>query len=490
MLAGRKSHALLALATFVACGSASAYDLIPLWEARLVDARGEHDSFYTTYFNDHRLAVKLGGFAEHGVAAWLPCSSDLLGGPDGEMPYIGWRIDGEASYADFVVHDSTRIPAHGYPTPWMNFDCRQPPGSMPLYRLHDERGSDHVYTMSTAEARALLARGYTFERVEGYVFTAATNGAVPLYRLRYAHSAIDTEHRYTISVSVRQGLTDAGWTDEGIAGYVYAAYVNPHLNESGPADVFDGYAIPDFGAQSIRNVTPATQRVAFGGSLPGPSSTEFVSNVTVRPAGAVWQRITFDFYSGDLFDAGSALDHIPVYLHYASTATTNELSYLPPYDGIAMVIAKAAPVGSPYNCGAPTSGGQIFIELGAARNFLCASNLKTPMQSRTWYRISYALGDWANVKVSVADAKGVPLKFLDGATAFARAFAGYYACPLFGPYAPDQSYCANPFSFDGFPVNNTGFAMRPLFWTPAPDFTARIANFKAQWLDASENVVR
>jgi len=457
---------------------ARAYDLMALWESRYVAGT---DTFYTTYYNDNRSSIN-GGFTDHGVAAWLPCSVNSLHGPNGEIPYTG-----SASYPDVPPGDwvtPTRF-GHGYPTP-MNFTCAQPASSLPLYRLYKGAPqTDHVYTTSASEVTTLEASGYAFDRVDGYVFTTQVNGTVPFYRL-HKTTGSDTEHRYTISASARTTLLNAGWTQDTFTAYVFPTYVNPLVASTSFTGTFNGLNVNPTTITNvpIRNLVPPTTSLTLGGNATTIQYGTMASNVTVRPGGAVWQNLTFDFYTGDLFppSGGSNVNHIPFFLHYASQANKIILSGVPPYDGIAMVLVPGNTLNGVTCPGAPANGGQVFIEIGEAVSIQCAS-VTSALQNNTWYTLSYSLNDSASVRINVTNrGSGVPLTFVGGGTTFTNTYASLYSCPL----SADNSYCTNPYKPQGYPSTNTGYMYTYIPQTGA-DITARVQNLKAQWLDASLN---
>ncbi|KAH7660401.1 hypothetical protein AAVH_43815, partial [Aphelenchoides avenae] len=65
-----------------------------------------------------------------------------------------------------------------------------------------------------------LDDGYTVERNGlGMIFRSAQPGTVPFYRLWQAK---EDDHFYTTSAAERDAaIRDGGYTDEGVAGYVY-----------------------------------------------------------------------------------------------------------------------------------------------------------------------------------------------------------------------------------------------------------------------------
>jgi len=476
------------LAIIFSSQTARAYDLMALWESRSASVT---DTFYTTYFNDHRLALNLNGAAEHGVAAYLPCSLNSLNGPFGEVSYKGTTGYEDSPSGDTVTPSRY---THGY-SARTNWACAQPAGSVPLYRMYKfTPETDHLYTTSASEVSALESRGYGFDRVEGYLFTSQVAGSTALYRLRKGNNIAgqDAEHRYTLSTSARQSLLSAGWTDEGIIGYAFSSYVNPTVAATGFSGTLNGTNISPTTTVSvpIRNVVPPTTALTVGGNSGSSQYGTYASYATTRPSGAVWQNLTFSFYTGSWFPAtpsSSALNHMPLYLHYTSQSATNSPAVLPPYDGIAMVFVPGNSLNGVSCAGTSNTGGQIFMEIGQVEAVSCASNLSTPLQNNTWYKFSYSLNDAAQVRISATNlSTGQPLQFIAGGTEYVGSFASAYACPIappFGGLSADNSYCANPFSQHGFPVANTGY-----FWAPVMsslDISAKISDVKAQWLNAS-----
>jgi hypothetical protein len=482
----RKS-ALLGL-LLAASGSAHAYDLMALWESRNV---GVTDTFYSTYYNDHLSSTHVSGFADHGVTAWLPCSLNTATGPFGETPYFG-----STSYPDVPPGD-TITPSrfgHGY-SARMNFACNPPSGAVPLYRLYKSTPeTDHVYTTSSSEVSALEARGYAFERVEGYLFTSQVTGSSPLYRLRKGNNVAgqDAEHRYTLSTSARQSLLTAGWTDEGVIGYAFSSYINPSVSTVGFTGTLNGTNINPTTPVTvpIRNVVPFTGLTTLGGNSTTSIYGMYASNVTVRPAGAVWQNFTFSIYTGNWFPATpstSPLDHMPMYLHFASQATANGIPILPPYDGIGLTFVPGHTLNGTTCSSVPHSGGQLMLEIGMGMSISCDTVLATPMQNATWYDVSYSIDDTAQVRISIKNqATGVALTFANGQTTFSGSVASVYSCPFappFGSLSANNSFCANPYSVFGFPSSNTGYMIFPQM--RSTDISAKFSNLKAQWLNSS-----
>ncbi|MDQ2972024.1 MAG: hypothetical protein M3R20_03445 [Pseudomonadota bacterium] len=442
------------------------HDLVPLWETASSEAS---DTFYTTDFAQ-RNASMASGLADHGVAAWIACAAGALAGPHGEIPSA-------------PVHDDL-----GYSVP-MAFACAPPAQSTPLYRLYKNAPqTDHVYASSIAEFDAWRRRGYVFERIEGYVWKSPIAGSVALYRIsRCADDAVScaAEHRYSISVDTRDTLAAAGWQVQGIAGYVFAGYDN--------ADTFATFTGTINGVVgdgttptriALRNVIPPKTEMALGGGNRHRVFGELSSNSTQRPAGADRQRIVFSLYTGDLFVAATTpLDHIPIWL-YGHTQIASDGQGGVPYDGLGLFFSL--PQWGNRRCASDlTTGGQIFVEEMAKAKVDCAANLAQPLQPDRWYDIALTVTDRAELSYTIKDRESGQL------FTFSKSYADDYACPI-GP-APGsldltKLYCNNPFSYDRFPAQRTGYFIWPIFRGTAAT-SGRIANVDVQWLDSREHVL-
>jgi len=465
---------------------ASAYDLIPLWESRHVSTTA---TFYTTYYNDHRSALAVDGHEEHGVVAWVPCSNDVLNGPNGEISYKGSASYPDIPSGDWITPSRFR---HGYSAA-MDFPCAQPSGTLPLYSMYKwTPETDFIYTTSVSEFNSKKALGYVFGRVEGYIFSSQVSGSVPLYRLSIGVNTpnADAEHRYVVSASAKQSLLNAGWTDEGIAGYVFSSYVNSTVNATQYTGTFNGFNVSPTTTTAIpiKNVVPYNGVTTFGGNSTTVQYGTYASNTTVRPVGAVWQYMTFQIYTADIFSPGSSLNHAPFYLHYASTAGRTQMSGIPPYDGIGVALVPGNTLNGVSCSGAPTGGGQVFFEIGEAKAVSCAANVLQPLQKNTKYTFTYYLDDAANVVLTIRnDALGTYLQFLDGSTTFSKSFLSLYSCPLNPPYGTlpaNKTYCANAYSANGYPLNNTGYMALPLF-LGSSNINSYIANMHVGWANSS-----
>lgn len=94
-------------------------------------------------------------------------------------------------------------------------------GSTPLYRtFKDAPQIEHFYTASQSDLQFVTQNGYTDEGVLGYVFASQKPGTHALHRFsRYDAATGDLQHLYSIN---RYDPHASGLTYEGVTGYVCA----------------------------------------------------------------------------------------------------------------------------------------------------------------------------------------------------------------------------------------------------------------------------
>ncbi|KAF8881551.1 hypothetical protein CPB84DRAFT_1687121, partial [Gymnopilus junonius] len=93
---------------------------------------------------------------------------------------------------------------------------------VPFYRLWNPSVKNDYYTTSLAEKQAVLSAGYNDEGVAGWIWPNSTQ--TQLQTIPFYHVVNDEVHNdfYTIATSERDNaLTNLGYRDLGIAGYVY-----------------------------------------------------------------------------------------------------------------------------------------------------------------------------------------------------------------------------------------------------------------------------
>ncbi|KAJ3799052.1 hypothetical protein GGU11DRAFT_535224 [Lentinula aff. detonsa] len=101
------------------------------------------------------------------------------------------------------------------------------PGTIPLYRLYNQNSTDHFYTMSSDELPEIMAEGWAYDtapnHTAGYVYPYSICGAAPIYRL-FNPTVVD--HFYTLDASESQNAVNAGFQDQGIAGFTILPSAN------------------------------------------------------------------------------------------------------------------------------------------------------------------------------------------------------------------------------------------------------------------------
>lgn len=490
-----RACALMLSALPAASALAANYDLVPWWEAYRAS---DTDSFYTVDYSAHRNALA-GGYTEHGVAAWFPCAPGGQSGPHGETA-MGGAGDPHFGY---------------YPTPTnipMNFACARPAGTLPLYRYH--KGgvtSDHFYTTSLADTDIVYGQGFTFDRVEGYLFSTQVAGTLPLYRLSrcvVVNNACDLEHRYTLSANARQSLVNAGWGVDRIEGYAFPRYDNDTAVVTATGSV-NNLSVNGSATVALKNVYPSPvpgMKVPINGSGRSRVQGMMEVNVTSKPANATQQRMYFQFYTGNLFDSGTPLNHLPFFVHGDAGLGKDGLFGIP-YHGLGIYFVSAAKDALCAPQAAP--GGQVVVELfgNLAPDKLvdCAANLSTkPDPAGYWKQRSITAPLESNhlyaIEVTVSDGATLTMKIVDAernlTSVFQRNYASWFDCPLTSdtvPLAAGMSHCGNPYGASQFAKNGTGYFVLPVFDVVDPNTAMRMSayytNLHIQWLDAAGNVL-
>ncbi|KAF9552716.1 hypothetical protein CPC08DRAFT_789314 [Agrocybe pediades] len=104
--------------------------------------------------------------------------------------------------------------------------CGDPRLLVPFFRLWQPQITDSFYTTGVVEKnKAITLLGYQDQGIAGYLWPNTTvpvpKQTIPLYRV-YNSQLTVTDHFYTTSVAERDAaINKLGFTNEGIAGYVY-----------------------------------------------------------------------------------------------------------------------------------------------------------------------------------------------------------------------------------------------------------------------------
>ena len=175
------------------------------------------DHFYTT--SDTAKSSKLSqGWNDDGDAGYVwPASS-----PSASIPLYRWYASSTTdhfytvtSYGKISGFSSQGIAAYLQSGPG--------PSALPFRRFYKGAPqTEHFYTTDAAEAAYVVnTLGYVEEGTgEGYLFTTPQPGTVPLYRLYWCSPTGDCDHLYTAWSTEKDQMIALGWGYDGIVGYV------------------------------------------------------------------------------------------------------------------------------------------------------------------------------------------------------------------------------------------------------------------------------
>jgi hypothetical protein len=123
---------------------------------------------------------------------------------DNALAFYGYVLEGAAC---FVFGAQTTLVA----------------GATALFRLYNLDNGDHFYTTSATERDSVVAGGYTSEGTACFAFSSADPadpGRVPFFRL---YNPGNGDHFYTTSAEERDNALIGGYTNQGIACFVYSS---------------------------------------------------------------------------------------------------------------------------------------------------------------------------------------------------------------------------------------------------------------------------
>lgn len=116
---------------------------------------------------------------------------------------------------------------HGYHDettgkPGFNINPVQYPGEDPLFRLRNPNTGLHYYTPSQGERDILVGIGWTFEKIEGYIFQTQVQGSTQIYKLYNTQTGT---HLYTESQAQNDAILTQFpgiWVTNTPLGFAYA----------------------------------------------------------------------------------------------------------------------------------------------------------------------------------------------------------------------------------------------------------------------------
>ncbi|KAL0961334.1 hypothetical protein HGRIS_006291 [Hohenbuehelia grisea] len=99
--------------------------------------------------------------------------------------------------------------------------CPDAKAAVPLLRGYSRLNKDHFYVTSQEEMNA--ANGYALKQSPGRVFTTQVPGTVPLFRLR---NAAGLDHLYTANETERDdSVANNGYVYEGVTAYIFPSQI-------------------------------------------------------------------------------------------------------------------------------------------------------------------------------------------------------------------------------------------------------------------------
>lgn len=97
--------------------------------------------------------------------------------------------------------------------------------AVPFYRLYNPSDKQHLWTLDVNEKNTLSdgSHGWTYERIDGYIFQTQVTGSQALYRLYLPYNGISLHLWTTDSNEYSTLAASSGWSQEGLIGYVISA---------------------------------------------------------------------------------------------------------------------------------------------------------------------------------------------------------------------------------------------------------------------------
>lgn len=329
----------------------------------------------------------------------------------------------------------------------------QQPNTLPFKRYWKGLPqTDHSYTTSASEVSYLETNGWIAQGNEGYIYTTSVPGSVPLYRLsKFNGVTWDLVHKFTTSWSEVNQLVSEGWGYDLIAGYLYS---------SGNPTVRGGHVLglrcPTPGACYTVGNTCAVRsdcRDFYFSTISVPSTT--------KPTGTRTQKITFDFWSPDFFEAETG--------HIVFAAHGRLSLYTPDIERVC-----TSPTAT-TNCNWQRGAGFIMYGLDCATSacdatpqslselfWVGGANVFNPTY---WRNTRFRNNHTYSAELSVSDDGLVNFQIREGATvlaSFARSTASDF--PANSP----------------FPSDLTGYFLTPVS-DSHKDYTLYVTNFKVTW---------
>jgi hypothetical protein len=312
--------------------------------------------------------------------------------------------------------------------------------------------NEHIYLTDNypAEISTVLANGYVYEGIEGYLYTQQVPGSTALYRLaKFNGQTGDLVHKYAKTAQEANLLISQGWTYDHIAGYVQAttvfgspAFVNGY--PSLPGGVWFGRRCGTRASPHCLLQDPSTWEANYRNNYWGYT---YVPS-TAKPANARRQTLTFDLWSPDYFTPGQN-EHLAIGLHGSSTLNFSNIESSR-FHGLGIIIGNTF-------CGASSVEIEAWWPVGGYVVPNCPKNA-SPLRNNTKYRFVITVSDTGDISYSVT-----PLGSSTPVIQQALSGASWFTDPAYP-----------------FPVSQTGYFLVPAT-TATADYTVYLSNLGVSW---------
>lgn len=261
------------------------------------------------------------------LAAAVAIGAPMIASATAYVPrpsYVAAYQTYNASITDYLyttsITESNASLSSGYANRSVPFYIEQYPQAhtIALHRYWKGAPStEHVYITDQypQDLINVTQAGYTYEGIAGYIYPKALvdnqapqllGGMDPLYRLvKFNGANNDLQHKFTVSETEKNSLIGQGWSLDHVEGYVPKWTINSQF--------VGGY--PNFvGGHVMTRRCGAVTTCPGGASFRnGYNGYKFVGS-TSKPAGATTQVMSFDLFTPDYFNSGQT-DHIAIGLH-------------------------------------------------------------------------------------------------------------------------------------------------------------------------------
>ena len=271
-----------------------------------------------TLLPSHRPLGRLAACALLALAPWMASATPYTPAPPFSVIYETYNpsITDHLYPMDYAEALSSMNGA-GYTNLQKPFYLERTPQAhtKPMYRyVKGAPQTEHLFItdfpQDLADAQAL---GHIYEGITGYLYRSPVPGSLPLYRMSRGSLNADRVHKFVTTDSDKNALIAQGWTFDHIEGYVprTTLYWPPNASVGTP-----GFPLLPNGHILTRRCqqTPLQNNICTGTTFRNGYFGYKTVLSTFKPAGATKQVMEFDLWSPDYFDQPQS-DHIAIGLH-------------------------------------------------------------------------------------------------------------------------------------------------------------------------------